>query len=135
MIRAVENQRILHDLVVENQNKILRMQMDEASYIRQTTRLILDVQKKLMADLSDNQQQIKHLKEKIKEQNSTTSDLQQQLSEVCNKYIDMEEEKDAVWKKCKDLLDFAQMEGYVAHPPRRVSQRSDERPSSPMRNS
>ena len=105
MIRAVENQRILHNGVVENQNKILRMQMQEASYLSNTTRLIIDVQKTLMADLSDNQQQIKHLTEKIKEQNSRTTDLQQQIIQVWEKCRDMEEEKDAVWKKCRDLLE------------------------------
>ena len=95
----------LHSEMAHNQGEIMRMQMEEASEIRNSSWLILDVQKKMMADISEHQQQIKHLTETITEQNSRTSDLQNQLIEVWEKCRDMEEEKEAVWKKCRDLLE------------------------------
>ena len=94
--------------VVDYQSEIMRLQREVASDLHtkhmqmaasmvyvSDFQLMVEVQKKVMAELGDSQQQIKDLTEKIKLHNSRTSDLQKQINEVWQKCRDMEEKLDS----------------------------------------
>ena len=88
-------------VVVENESLSMRLQMEVASDVHKKAaevsdfQLMVEVQKKLIAELDDSQQQIKALTEKIKLQNARMSNLQNQINEVWHACRDVDKKLDS----------------------------------------